>query len=82
MPEKLSYFRSGDWILPLVIFISTTVYLGEALQNGSFFVTGYLVRDSCQSLLVLQCTSRYWQLSPGKLGGTRSDMTRSLPLDP
>lgn len=40
MPEKLSYFRSGDWILPLVIFISTTVYLVEALQNGSFFRYG------------------------------------------
>lgn len=40
MPEKLSYFRSGDWILPIIIFISTTAYLVEALQNGSFFRYG------------------------------------------
>lgn len=40
MPKKLSHFRLGDWILPLIIFVATTVYLAEALRNGSIFRYG------------------------------------------
>jgi len=38
--QKLSYFRSGDWVLPLIIFVATTVYLAEALRSGAIFRYG------------------------------------------
>ncbi|MCQ0971002.1 tripartite tricarboxylate transporter TctB family protein [Paracoccus sp. TK19116] len=40
MPANPRRFRFGEFILPLIFFISTTIYLSDALQNGAIFRYG------------------------------------------
>ncbi|MBF53170.1 MAG: tripartite tricarboxylate transporter TctB family protein [Sulfitobacter sp.] len=40
MPENSRRFKFGELILPLIIFIATTIYLSDALRNGAIFRYG------------------------------------------
>jgi len=40
MPADSQRFRSGELVLPVIIFIATTIYLIDALRNGAIFRYG------------------------------------------